>query len=200
MFFRIFRRGQGPLVRGDTPRERLLRTLGLMLVFALVAWAFQWNTQRHLTRLKGDETVEDRTGRLSPRQRAQLGEFARRFKAEFGQEPRLYIGPDVDALPAPGPTTILLALDPAARRVRLEVPPLAARALGPEFLRHLRQEHFLPHFEADTWPDGLAMALSRIWDALAATPPDLAPPGPVSPGPVSPGPIAPGTPSTPSTP
>jgi len=49
------------------------------------------------------------------------------------------------------------------------LPPLVARALGPDFARRLAEEHFPFHFgPGRSWQKGLVLALDLIESRLAA--------------------------------
>jgi hypothetical protein len=41
-----------------------------------------------------------------------------------------------------------------------------AGAVGPDLARDLEERHFTPYFQEGRWPDGLAAAMTRIWNAL----------------------------------
>ncbi|GAB7082192.1 TPM domain-containing protein [Megalodesulfovibrio paquesii] len=168
VFFGSFRHFRGPLVRGGSASERIARMLGLAAVFAACVLLFQWNTQRHIDRLKTNETIYDATGMLTADQKDALLQFSKMFKEEFGLEVRLAVTNDANAIkpPAPDPGVIFLGINPATREVVLQVPPLAARALGEETLASLRQDHFPPYFDDGSWPKGLILALSTLWDTL----------------------------------
>ncbi|MCA1946308.1 MAG: TPM domain-containing protein [Desulfovibrio sp.] len=166
VFFRGLRQMRGPLVRGDSTGERLTRLLLLVTVFVICALLFQWNTQRHLDRLKAKETIHDATGTLTADQKDALLQFSRLFKEEFGMEVRVVVTTQPLEPPAPAPSIIYLGLNPDTRQVVLQVPPLAARALGEETLTALRETHFPPYFDDGTWPKGLILALSTIWNIL----------------------------------
>lgn len=157
---------RGPLVRGESTSERLTRLLLLVTVFAICALLFQWNTQRHLDRLKAKETIFDATGTLTADQKDALLQFSQLFKEEFGMEVRVVVSITPLEPPEPDPSVIYLALKPDTREVVLQVPPLAARALGEETLTALRETHFPPYFDDGSWPKGLILALSTIWNIL----------------------------------
>ncbi len=157
---------RGPLVKGKSSSERFARLLALFVVFALCALAFQWNIQRQVDRLQMREAIADSTGTLTPEQKSALMEFSRMFQEQFGMEVRIQVDNEQLSPPDPSPTVIFLGLNPAKRRVMLRVPPLAARALGPEAIRQLEQEHFPPYFDEGSWPKGLVLALDSLFGTL----------------------------------
>jgi uncharacterized membrane protein YgcG len=162
---RLFSKKRGPLVHAKSPGELLLRSVGLIAVFALVAWLFSKNMQANIDRLAAQSSLQDKAQALSQERRAIVREYAKRFKEQFGYELRVAIGPDSPQPPRDA-KTVLLSLDPAARRAALLLPPLAARGLGPDLLASLGDEHFAPYFERDDWQEGLLHCLERLWLGL----------------------------------
>lgn len=161
----LFSKKRGPLVHASSPGELLLRSVGLIAVFALAAWLFSKNMQANLERLTAQATVQDQSQALSQEQRTVVREYARNFKEQFGYELKVVVGPEPPEPPKDA-KTVLLSLDPATKRVALLLPPLAARGLGPELLASLKEEHFAPYFERGDWPEGLLHCLERLWHGL----------------------------------
>ncbi|WP_285907482.1 hypothetical protein [Pseudodesulfovibrio pelocollis] len=155
-----------PKVHGDSPREKLIRTLALVLIFALVAWAFIKNNERVLDTLHRQGTVYDETGVLSEEQRKFIVSFTRALKEEFGMNCRVqvfggdFVVPELDA------KTMYMGLAPAIGAVELRFPPMMSRALGPEFIESLKTEHLLPSLATDDWPMEIQMVLAAIYEKL----------------------------------
>lgn len=166
VLFRGLRHMRGPLVRGSSKSERFTRAMALVLVVLITILAFQWNIERRMQQFQVRETVSDATNTLTDEQKRALAEFSNLFREEFGMEVRLQVAVGEITPPAPDPSIIFLGINPQTQAVVLQVPPLAARAMGPEVLRQIQQEHFPPYFRDGTWPQGLVLAMSTMWDTL----------------------------------
>lgn len=114
--------------------------------------------------------VSDATGALSGQQLAALEEYARRFESRYGMRFVLSVGPEACAPQAAasyGAGVFYLGLCPEAAEAAVHVPPLMDLALGRDFAQELRA-FFIPHFKNQTWPQGLAEALSGMTARLEA--------------------------------
>ena len=155
----FFRKGTstGPLVRGRTPMERFLRTVGLFVVFLGVALAFWHNTERRMREITAGGALEDRSF---------VTGFADSLKDRFGVQARVEIGPGAADFTEIDSKTLFFGIDPEARRVAAAFPPLMRRALGGELSAYLEREHFEPYWASGDWPQGLKTALALIWTRL----------------------------------
>lgn len=183
----FFRRNRTPLIRGKTGGEQFLRFMALIAVFAGAGWLFWLNNERSMERIQSRGAVVDLGDQLSPRQKQILRDFAVLFRDEFGLVLKVHVGAKHLEPPAPDNKTLFIGVNPVAREVRIQAPPLVANALGPELLHELETGHFGPFFELEQWPQGLLAAVERIWTALA----DLRPPMPRESSPEKRFPIAP---------
>ncbi len=165
MFYR--RRSTGPLVHGDSPLERLVRTMGLFAVFALAAWGFWHVNERRLAQYSEEDAIHDPGGLLSESDRRLVMDFREALQDRYGLHLRLSVGPGA-AAKAKGvdAKTLFLGLDPEASQALLVLPPLLRKGLGDEFAQYLENEHFGPYFEAQDWPQGLRAALVLLWNRL----------------------------------
>ncbi len=178
----FFRRGSaGPLVRGDSPRERLLRGLGLVAVFFIVAVAFWHNSQRQMRAIEAGSALNDPDGLLPEAERSFVSGFADSLKSRYGLLVRVELGPGAADFTETDSKTLYLGLDPAARKAATAFPPLVRQALGREFAAYLEQEHFQPYWPSGDWPQGLRTALTLIWNRLD----NLDRPGAKTPGPAA---------------
>ncbi len=186
MFF-FPKRNRPPLVRGKTGGEQFLRFVALLAVFAIAGWLFWLNNERSMERIQSRGAVVDLGDQLTPRQKQLLRDFAKLFKDEFGLDLKVHVDARHIDPPLPDNKTLFIGLNPMAREVRIQAPPLVASALGPDLLHELETGHFAPYFESEQWPQGLLLAVERIWKALAG----LRPPMPHESGPEMRFPIAP---------
>ncbi|HMM39390.1 MAG TPA: TPM domain-containing protein [Desulfovibrio sp.] len=164
----FFRKGTstGPLVRGRTPVERFLRTVGLFVVFLGVALAFWHNTERRMREITAGGALKDPAGLLSKEDRSFVTGFADSLKDRFGVQARVEIGPGAADFTEIDSKTLFFGIDPEARRVAAAFPPLMRRALGGELSAYLEREHFEPYWASGDWPQGLKTALALIWTRL----------------------------------
>lgn len=165
----------------ETPWQRFFRIILVTLLFCGVLWGFWMNNERQMDRIRQkDIPALDSTGTLSSGQQDQLREYIARFRDTYGLGILITVRnepfPQNFLLPQEKAGILFFGLCPDARQVALEVPPLAEKALGAEFIRYLREEHFIPYFARNDWPAGLASALSmlaeRLDRALAPEQPD----------------------------
>ncbi len=162
----FFRKPPAPLIQGKTSAERVLRFVGLFAVIIVVMWLFWKNSEHTMRKIQSRGAVVDQTGTLTQEQKKALGDFAQLFKSDYGLELKIFVAEDHLSYPDLDAKTIFIGLVPSRTEAVVELPPLLAKALGPDLARTLTQDHF-PHFyETGQWPQGLAMALERLWDAM----------------------------------
>lgn len=157
-----------PRRSGRSTPTSFIRMLGLIFIFAVVAWAFWQNSERAVTRIKARQAVSDATGSLAGEDLAHVRAVARVLEERYGLELRLQVVSDVLKVPEVGPRTLYVGLNPETRLVVLEFPALVASALGQEFIRHLRESHFEEYWADGKWPEGLKSALTLILERLEA--------------------------------
>lgn len=168
--------------KGLRPSLTLLRGLLLIAVFVAAAVLYQRNFEKRLDLLNTRATVYDQTTTMTGEQRDALRDFAAALKKEFGIDLRIQVRRDGLTLPAADSKTLFIGLDLAAQKAVILMPPLLERALDPQFVHRLREEHFAPYFADGDWPLGLSLALRDIWEQLAALrqPAATAEPGPAN--------------------
>lgn len=152
--------------QGAPPWESLLRALGMVLVFMGVIWLFWKHNQRTMEMLDTHQVVVDRGGMLSEEQKRSVRDLSRALKATFGLDLQLIVATESMAQPLMDSKTILISIYPAGETVYVVLPPIVERALGPEFTRYLREEHFAAYWGAGNWQRGLGEALRLIWNVL----------------------------------
>jgi len=161
------------LLQGRVSGESFLRGVGLIAVFVLVGWLFWKNSQANLEKIMAQSTLLDAGKILDADQRTAVREFGRRLKDDFGFELKVVVASPFSA-PQLDVKTLYIGIDPNAAQATVLLPPLAARALGPEFTATLGAAHFAPYFERGDWPAGLLRLMDRVWfglkDASSPTP------------------------------
>lgn len=156
-----------PKVHGATPREKLLRSLALILVFVAVIWAFTENNQRVVDMLNQQASIYDETKTLDKEQKRFIASFVRTLRDEFGFEAMIqiyggdFVVPDLDA------KTLYIGLAPSINEVEIRFPPLMQQALGSGFRQMLITEHFLPSFQYGDWPQEIQVVLVTIFDKIS---------------------------------
>lgn len=156
-------------IRARGPLEALLRMAGLMLVMGLVVFGFWKNSERNLERLNARFGLSDETKSLSPDEREHVQAFIAALRKTYGIEARVQITRERPKPPEPDGKTLYLGLCPAEKTAVAQLPPLMARALGPDFARKLVEEHFPFHYApGKSWQKGLLLALDLMESRLAA--------------------------------
>lgn len=155
-----------PKVHGTTQKERIIRTILLLLVFAAVVWAFSKNNERVVERLNRESAVYDETQTLTNDQKKFIASFTRTIRDEFGLDCKIQIFGGDFTVPELDSKTIYIGLAPSIEEVQIRFPALMRTALGPEFAEQLRTEHFLPSFKYNDWAEELQVVLIAIFDRL----------------------------------
>ena len=165
MFF--FRRPKFSLGRkNESPAMRMVRILGMIAVFIIVASLFWKNYDRALTKIAHKQSIWDQTKTLTDKQKKMLYKFSDLLKQRYGLSLRIKITKERIFIPKLDAKTIFIGLSPERKEVIVRFPPLVEKVLGIEFLRYLQEKHFVPYFENGNWPQGLAEALSLIGQKL----------------------------------
>lgn len=155
-----------PKVHGQTQREKVIRTIALVLVFAAVIWAFMKNNERVVDVLNRESSVYDETNTLDKAQRKFVASFIKTLRDEYGISCRVqifggdFVVPDLDA------KTMYIGLAPSIKAVELRFPAMMRQALGQEFIDSLKTEYFLPSFEFGDWPMTIQEVLVLIFERL----------------------------------
>ncbi|GAB7023921.1 hypothetical protein [Salidesulfovibrio brasiliensis] len=156
-----------PKPKGDSPRERIIRGIALVLVIVAVGWAFMENNKNVLDKIQTDRAINDQTKRLTDDDMEFLKGFVQSLRDSYGVNTRIVIYKDEVLLPEIDPKYMFIGLAPAKRDVILHFPTLMRPALGQEFIDSLN-EVFLESYEKDSWPRELKIVLTMIWSRLSA--------------------------------
>jgi hypothetical protein len=152
---------------GSTFGERVLRSMGLILLLAGISYLYWNNYERSMQRIGMRQAVMDRTGQLSAERMEEVWEFSNRMRERFGITVEVRIAQRELLAPDQGPRTLYIGLVPSERRSMIVFPPLVERALGREFITYLREEHFRMYWDSEQgWQEGLRQAMILIWDQL----------------------------------
>ncbi|MBG0776664.1 MAG: TPM domain-containing protein [Desulfovibrionaceae bacterium] len=166
LFFHFGRGQRPPLVRGSTFGERFLRFMLLVLVFAVSGYGFYWNNTRVIETMSARSSVYDPAKLLGGDERDALLDFVKLFKDEFGMTLRIVVSEEAVALPELDSKTVFVGVAPATGQILVELPPLAVKALGPDFVTRLQSETFPPYYEKGEWKQGLVVVLKTVWQGL----------------------------------
>ncbi|MGE4292095.1 MAG: hypothetical protein AB7E32_07790 [Desulfovibrio sp.] len=150
-------------VGGKTPLERLVRMLAMLLVVALVGWAFWQNNRNMLERLYVDKPLWDETGKLEPQLRTYAKDFARTMRESFGIDARIRIRLHPVERPEPMGKRLFLGICPSQRQVVFVAPPEWEPTKAGELRAYLEDRHFERHWDKN-WQIGLKSALVLIWN------------------------------------
>jgi hypothetical protein len=155
-----------PRVHGSTPREKVIRSLALLLVFAAVIWAFMKNNERVVDVLNQQSAVYDETGVLDRDQKKMIVSFTQTLRAKWGLNCKIQVYGGDFVVPALDDKTLYIGLAPAIDQAELRFPPLMRSALGPEFIDSLKTTFLLPSFQDGDWPLAIQEVLVEILKKL----------------------------------
>jgi len=155
-----------PKVHGESPKEKVVRTILLIVVFAAVIWAFTKNNQRVVNILNQEAAIYDETKTLDTEQKKFIISFTRALKDEFGLEAKIQIYGGNFVVPELDSKTMYIGLAPPINEVQVRFPALMRQALGDEFIEEIKTENFLPSFKYNDWPQEIQVVLVRIYDRL----------------------------------
>lgn len=155
-----------PRVHGESKKEKIIRSILLILVFGAVIWAFSVNNERVVDRLNRESVIYDETKTLTNEQKKFITSFTRTLKDEFGLESRIQIFNGDFVVPELNAKTLYIGLSPSINEVQIRFPGLIRTALGPDFAEKLKTEHFLPSFKYNDWAEEMQVVLIAIFDRL----------------------------------
>ncbi|NDY57184.1 TPM domain-containing protein [Desulfovibrio sulfodismutans] len=145
--------------RAGSPLERFLRGMALLAVIAGVLWAFEARFSHLAERLESQQAISDETGGLSDGDRRFLRQAAEDLRMRFGLELRVRVAAGELTVPELDEKTVFFGLSPADKAARVILPPLAARALGPDFVKIVENDMLAAALSAGQWPKGLCAAV-----------------------------------------
>jgi len=155
-----------PRVHGSSPKEKIIRSIALVLVFAVVIWAFMKNNERVVEMLNRESAVYDETGTLDKEQRKFVVSFTRALRDEYGLGCRIQVFGGDFTVPELDSKTMYMGLAPSLGLAELRFPVMMRRTLGPEFIESLKTEVLLPSFKDNDWPSAIEVCLVRIFNKL----------------------------------
>ncbi|WP_319541694.1 TPM domain-containing protein [uncultured Pseudodesulfovibrio sp.] len=155
-----------PRVHGESPKEKVFRSLALVLVFAAVIWAFYMNNKHVVDVLNQEGAVYDETKTLDTNQKKFIVSFTRSLRDEYGMDCKIqiyggdFVVPDLDG------KTMYIGLAPALGELELRFPPMMRKTLGKEFIESLKTTFLLPSFKEGDWPMAIQEVLMEIYKKL----------------------------------
>ena len=102
-----------PRVHGSTTKEKIIRSLALLLVFAAVIWAFVKNNQHVVEVLNQQSAVYDETGTLDKEQKQLIVTFVKALRQQWGLDCRIQIYGGDFVVPELDDKTMYMGLAPA---------------------------------------------------------------------------------------
>lgn len=155
-----------PRVHGETPREKALRSIALILVFGVVIWAFMKNNERVVETLNQQSAVYDETKTLDKDQMKFIASFAATLRDEWGMDCKVQVFGGDFVVPELDGKTVYIGIAPAIKEVELRFPPMMRQAFGPDFISELEITFLQPSFEEGDWPMALQEVLVEIFNKL----------------------------------
>ena len=155
-----------PRVHGETRREKIIRSLLLILIFAAVIWAFTKNNERVIERLNLDGAVYDETHTLDKEQKKFIVSFSRSLADEYGLDCQIHIYGGDFVVPELDAKTMFMGLAPSIGAVELRFPPMMREALGREFIDSLKTTFLVPSMADGQWPMAIQEVLVEIYNKL----------------------------------
>lgn len=162
----------------ETPKQKRLRFLLVLIIFSGIFYGFWQNSASQIENInlsKGPNS--DATHTLSKKDISELKDFAQAFKVSYGLalDVRVQSDPFPPVLPkgVNKNSTVFIGLCPDHQQVFIALPPLAGKALPPDFAQHLESQYMEPAFVANNWPEGLAAllnALTKEFDKVMGNP------------------------------
>jgi len=161
-FFRNLPSGQP----GASGRNRLLQSLLLVGIVALVGWGFWANSERRFVEIALQGLVRDATGELTRAEKMDIAAHAHTLYKKYGIRVEVAVLAPPAKIASWDGKSVLFILAPADRAAELQLPPLLRRAMDADAMPRL-DTLMRPYFEKGQWRQGIAPALSRLDKALA---------------------------------
>nr|WP_287411257.1 hypothetical protein [Pseudodesulfovibrio sp.] len=155
-----------PRVHGESPKEKMFRSLALVLVFAAVIWAFYMNNKHVVDVLNQEGAVYDETKTLDKTQKKFIVSFTRSLREEYGMDCKIQIYGGDFVMPELDGKTMYMGLAPSINEVKLRFPPMMRQALGKDFIESLKTTFLLPSFQEGDWPMAIQEVLMEIYKKL----------------------------------
>jgi len=155
-----------PRVHGESPKEKVFRSLALVLVFAAVIWAFYENNKRVVDVLNQEGAVYDETKTLDTSQKKFIVSFTRSLQDEYGLDCKIQIFGGDFVVPNLDGKTMYMGLAPSIGEVKLRFPPMMRKTLGKDFIESLKTTFLLPSLKEGDWPMAIQEVLMEIYKKL----------------------------------
>ncbi len=139
--------------------------LVIILLLSGMGYLYWKSSQRFTDSVLSRYLVMDETGTLTDVQKKDISSFSSDMLARHGFGLMLRVFEDHAAVPDPDTRMIFMGLSPDHEQVIIVWPPVLKRAITPEVIHYLEQEHFLQYWE-DDWPAGVVAAMDRLLEEL----------------------------------
>ena len=150
-----------------SPFERFVRAMALVAVVAGVVWAFEARFSRLADRYAAEETISDETRSLSDADRGELRRTAEDLKARFGLELVVRVFRAAVVVPELNEKTVFIGISTEGKTAKVVLPPLAAQALGPDFVGVLERDVLAASLATAQWQKGLRAAVDFLEQELS---------------------------------
>ncbi len=144
-----------------------IKRVGLILVFALVAFLFWKNYERVFERIRYQKIVEDEVHGLTKDQKEIIRKFAKIMKSEYGIVLKIKIYKDHIKPPRITVKTLFIGISPKRKEYIIIFPPLLKKAFSEQFVDYLKNKHFILYIQKNEWQKGLMKCLLLIWENLS---------------------------------
>lgn len=149
----------------EQPREirrgKVFRPFFFVMIFAVVCWGFWTNNQRRMEAIAMQGLFKDEVSAFSAEQKAEVLQYLRTFKKDFGIPLEVNILSRPPATSGDDTTRIYLDVVPSQGRAYLHLPPLVRNAVGGDFIRDMERS-FAQDFVAGDWRVNLVSAILAL--------------------------------------
>lgn len=148
------------VVKGRSLAERGVRAVAMLLVVAVVIWAFWKNNETVVHRILETQAYWDETRETTHEHRRFARDFASSLKEAFGIKARVQILKEDIEEPSLGESEVYLGIVPSKKQVMLRITPEGEKER--ELIEYMQTCHFEEYW-GDQWAEALQPALVLIW-------------------------------------
>lgn len=147
--------------------ERVVRMLGVLAVFAIVAWAFWVNNERTIKMIQARGVAVDQTDTMGINDKRFFRSFKNSLEKNYGLGFKIIVFKGNIEVPELDKKTVFMGLSPSTGETEIILPPLVQKALGGDFVPYLVESHFPGYMEAGNWIEGAKTAVALMWERLS---------------------------------
>ena len=152
--------------RNASGMEKTVRFLGMIAVFAIVAWAFWVNNERTIKMIQARGVAVDQTETMDINDKRFFQSFANSLEKNYGLNFKIIIFKGGINVPDINKKTVFIGISPSEKQTEIILPPLVEKALGGDFVPYLTQSHFPGYMESGQWVEGAKTAVALMWEKL----------------------------------